>query len=142
MEIGLVYATKTGHSKKIADEIASVLGIQAQNVVSNPQTANLDLLFVVGGIYGNKSLPEMINYVKSLNAGNVKQAVLITSCVSKRSPQAEVRGILTGNGISVADEFICQGNFLFFGMGHPNTKEIESASEFARKTVARLSAQM
>ena len=94
MKTGLIYATKTSHSQMIAEKIAAALEIEAKNVVSNPSIAGLDLLFVVGGIYGNKSLPEMINFLKTLTAANARQAVLITSCVSKRSPQAEAREIL------------------------------------------------
>ena len=135
MKIGLVYATKTNHSKKIADSIGAALNITAENTASNPKLEDVDLLFLVGGIYASKSLPEMINYVRSLDLSKVKQVALVTSCVSKRIPQAEVRELLTGNGIKVVDEFICQGNFLFFGMGHPNTGDIEAAVGFAQKTV-------
>ena len=141
MNIGLVYATKTNHSKKIAETIAEDLKIEAKNAAQNPKLENVDLLFLVGGIYGGESLPEMLNYVKTLDAGQVKKAVLITSCVSKKMYQASVRKQLAEEGIKIMDEFVCQGSLLLVGLGHPNKTDIENAVAFARKSVAKLSTQ-
>lgn len=140
MEIGLAYATKTNHSKKIADEIAGELHIEAKNVAHNPSYENVDLLFLIGGIYGGESLPEMIEYVKTLDSGKVKKVALITSCVSKKMYQETVRRHLTENGIKIVDEFVCQGNFLVVGLGHPNKTDIAAAVVFAKDTIGKLSA--
>lgn len=141
MEIGLTYATKTKHSKKIAESIADELKMEAKNVSSHPSYENIDLLFLAGGIYGGESMPEMIEFVKQLTPRQVKNVVLITSCVSKKAYQEAVRRQLTANGINVIDEFMCQGNFLFFGFGHPNIKDIENAVAFAKEAVQKLSVQ-
>lgn len=128
----LIYATKTGHSKKIANAIAAELGIEFNNVTDHPTPKDVDLLYIVGGIYGGKSLPEMIDFINSLDSTQIKKAVLITSCVSKKMGQTEVRKILREKGIPVLlEEFICQGNFLLFGMGHPNQADIDDAVLFA-----------
>ncbi|MEI8200713.1 MAG: flavodoxin domain-containing protein [Eubacteriales bacterium] len=141
MEIGLVYATKTNHSKMIAESIAAALKIEAKNAAQHPDYENLDLLFLVGGIYGKKSLPEMMYFVNMLNPGKVKKVALITSCVSKKMYQEDVRKQLTENGVKIADEFMCQGSFLCFGLGHPDKKEIEDAVAFAKSTISKSSAQ-
>jgi len=140
MGIGLAYATKTKHSKKIADEIAAELHIEAKNVAQNPDFENIDLLFLVGGIYGGESLPEMIEFVKTLDSGKVKKVALITSCVSKKMQQATVRRHLTENGIIIVDEFVCQGSFLVAGLGHPNKTDIAAAVDYAKDTIGKLSA--
>jgi flavodoxin len=124
----------TKHSKKIAEAISEELKVPAENVKSNPSAENTDLMFIVGGVYGGESLPEMLAYVKSLG-GKVKKAVLITSCASKTKEQKTVRDSLTELGIEVLGEYICQGSFLLAGMGHPNKKEIREAVEFALKMV-------
>lgn len=137
MKTALIYLTITGHSKKIANAIAKELKIQAQDIKNNPQLIEADLLFIVGGIYGGKSLPELISYVKNIDNTMVKQAILITSCASNKETQWEVREILDNNGIEVLkDEFVCRGNFLLYGLGHPNKTDIENAVAFANKNVS------
>jgi len=138
MDIQLIYATKTGHSKKIASAIAEELGIKSSNVSDQPKLEEVDLLFIVGGIYGGKSLPRMIDFINTLNNRQVKKAVLITSCLSKKTGQTEIRKILSQKNIELLDkEFICQGNFLFFGMGHPNKTDIDDAIRFSKNVADR-----
>lgn len=134
----IVYATKTGHSKKIAEAIGKALNIQAVNVLARPVLGDMDLLFIVGGIYGGESLPELLEFVKSLDVNRIKRAALVTSCASKKQGQDSIRKLLQGKGIEVLGEMICQGSFLFIGFGHPNKKDIQEAVDFA----IRLSGQV
>ena len=133
MKISIIYYSMTGHSKKIANAIAGELSIEAYNVKNHPVIKDVDLLFIVGGIYGGVSHPNLIEFVETLKVEDVKKVALITSCCGGVTPQKEVRTILNKNNIEVIDnEYICRGNFLFFGMGHPNKKEIEAAVNFAK----------
>ncbi len=134
MNIACIYATKTNHSKKIAESIAQTLDIPAQDVRTHPDLQNVDLLFVVGGIYGSQSLPVLLDYLHQLEANSVKRAALVTSSFSKGAPQGQVREILRQKGVSVfEEECFCQGSFLFLKLGHPNAKERDAAAAFARK---------
>ncbi len=134
--IKIIYATKTRHSQKIAEAIGDALGVQADNFTSGPVLKDVDLLFIVGGIYGGASLPAFLQYVHTLDKAMVKKAVLVTSCASKKQGQDGIRKILLEKGIPVTNEFICQGSFLFMGMGHPNKKDIQAALNFSQ-TVLR-----
>lgn len=136
MKTAVLYLSKTGHSKKIAEAVAGSLGVQAQSVKDQPVLSGIDLLFVVGGIYAGKSDPKLLKYLGTLSREQVKRAALISSSRGK-SKQDMVRDTLTGKGIQVlADEYVCQGSFLFFGMGHPNAQEIAGAVAFAKKLSA------
>lgn len=136
--VSIVYATKTGHSRKIAEAIGKELNVQPKNMKEEPEIKDVDLLFLVGGIYGGQSLPQTIHYIESLDKNMVKKVALITSCTSKITPQTAIRTILQDKGIEVIeDEFICQGNFLFFGLGHPNKIEISNAVKYANELVQR-----
>jgi flavodoxin len=134
MKTAVIYASKTGHSKQLANAIAQELKVSALNITTNPKLENIDLLFIVGGIYGNKSLPELTEYLKALDNNNVTKVALITSCVSNKMKQEEVRKLLKEKNINVLeDEFICQGSFLLFGLKHPNKADVENAVSFAKK---------
>ncbi len=133
MNTAVIYATKSGHSKKIADAIAKELDTTALDIKENPNIDSIDLLYIVGGIYGGQSSPELLNYIRSLDNTMVKETVLITSCVSKKIRQEEARRILIEKKIAVReDEFVCQGSFLFFGIKHPNAADINDAVSFAK----------
>jgi flavodoxin len=136
MKTAIIFASKTGHSKKIADAIAKEIATPALDAAQKPIIEDIDLLFIIGGIYGGQSTPELLEYVHNLESSKIKNAVLITSCVSKSAKQEEVRRILKEKNINVMEEeFICQGNFLFIGLKHPNKNDIENAVSFCKSQV-------
>lgn len=133
MKSAIIYATKTGHSRKIAKAIAKEFNIDAYNIKSNPILYKIDNLFIIGGIYGGKSSTDLLNYVKTISKDNVKLAIILTSSASKIAKQKELRELLLHNGIHVYDkEFTCQGKFLFIGIGHPNQNDIQNAIDFVK----------
>ncbi len=133
---GIIYATMTKHSQKIAEAVGKALQVKAQNVKENPVLDQTDLLFIVGGIYGGESMPEMLEFVKGLSAEKVKSAALITSSVSNKKGQDSLRSILEEKGIKVIDEYRCFGNFIVVKLGHPNKSEVSGAVDFAKKLEA------
>jgi len=133
---GIVYATKTRHSLKLAEAIGAALNIKPENIDSKPRFAGLDLLFIVGGIYGGESNPELVEYVKSIDPAAAKAVALVTNCASGRQKQLSVRRILEGNGVEVVDEFVCKGAILFVALWHPDKKDLANAVEFAKSVIS------
>jgi len=60
MNFAGLYATRTKHSKKISETIGSLLNIDAKNITEKPVLNDVDLLFIVGGIYGGASMPDLM----------------------------------------------------------------------------------
>ena len=135
MKTEIVYATMTGHSKKISSAIAKKLGLTAHNIKENPQVSNCDLLYIVSGIYGGDCSPELLKFAQSLSSKQVKKVALITSS-TKVVPQKTIRNALALNGIEVLkEEYLCKGAFLFMAFSHPNKEEINGAVGFAEKLI-------
>ena len=132
---GIVYATRTKHSEKLANAIGSALDIKPENIDSRPRFAGLDLLFIVGGIYGGESNEELVEYVKSIDPAATKAVALVTNCASGRQKQLSVRRILEGNGVQVVDEFVCKGAILFVALRHPDKKDLANAVDFAKTVI-------
>lgn len=132
VKIEILYRSMTGHSKKIAKAISNALDVIPQSIKKNPVLDGVDIAFIVGGIYSGNSLPDTLEYIKTLMPTAVKQVALITSSTQDKTGQIKVREILESNQIKVIDEYRCRGNFLFLKMGHPNKKEIAGAVEFAK----------
>nr|WP_320024134.1 flavodoxin domain-containing protein [uncultured Acetobacterium sp.] len=134
--IAILYATKTNHSKKLAEVIGSALKVKARNITENPSLQDIDLLFIVGGIYGGASMPELLAYIKEMEVPELKHSVLVTSCASGKQRQDAVRRILEEKGIRVMDEFVCKGAILFVALTHPNAKDLKEATDFALEIVS------
>jgi len=132
---GIVYATRTKHSQKLAEAIGSALNSKPENIDSAPRFSDLDVLFIVGGIYGGESMPELVEYVRSLDSSVAKSVALVTNCASGRQKQRTVRSILEGNGIAVIDEFVCKGAILFVALRHPDKKDLANAVDFAKGVI-------
>ena len=133
MKNAVIYYTKLGHSKKIAQAVADELAVKAQDIRENPEVKDNDQLYIVSGIYGGVSAPELLDYLQTLDPKQVKKAFLLTSSGGKTTPATNVRAVLTELGIPVAeDEFTCQGAIFFWGIGHPNKIDLQNAIEFVR----------
>lgn len=130
-KVAVIYATKTKHSKKLAEEIGSVLNVKAKNIIENPDLHDIDLLFIASGIYGGASMPELLNYSKEMEAPALKHIVLVTSCASGKQRQDAVRRVFEEKGVKIIDEFVCKGAFLFVSMNHPNSQDLKDATDFA-----------
>jgi flavodoxin len=135
MKTAVIYATKTKHSKKLAEAIGSFLNVKAQNITENPDLHDIALLFIVGGIYGGVSMPELLVYIRQMDAPALKNVALVTSCGSGKQRQTVVRSILEEKGIEVIDEFICKGAIFFVSLNHPDSKDLKEATDFAHKIV-------
>lgn len=129
--VAVLYATKTQHSKKLAEAIGSALGVKASNITEQPDLRDVELLFIVGGIYGGVSLPELLTFVSGMEAPALKRAALVTSCASGKQRQSALRKILEEKGVQVLDEFVCKGAILFVSLPHPNAKDLKNAVDFA-----------
>ena len=132
-ETGIIYATMTKHSKKLAEAIGKALQVEVLNVKEKPILGKTELLFIIGGIYGGQSMPEMLEYVKTLDSETVKSAALISSSASNKTGQDGLRSILEEKGIKVVGEYRCLGGFLVVKLGHPNKSEVSGAVDFAKK---------
>ncbi len=140
MNYSVVYATMSGHSKKLANAVADALCVSAENVKNKPEIINADVLFIVSGIYSGVVLPELLNFVEKLSSEQVKKACLIFSSCGGDYSKVNLKGILQSKGIEVLDEeYKCLGGFLVMKIGHPNKKEIEGAAEFAKNVAKKYS---
>jgi len=138
MNIAVIYNTKTGHTKLIAEAIAGVFGVEARNILDKPELNKIDLLFVGTGIYAGKVTPELTTYLDAINSTMVKKAILFTTSMSPKIQTALLRDFIARKGIEVLrDEFNCRGKFLFFNGKRPNEQDANNAKEFAKKYLTK-----
>lgn len=135
MNRNVLYLSKTGHSKKIADAIAQELNLPSADLKDSPALPGTDLLFLVTGIYGGKCDPKVLEFIDTLSPQTIRRVCLVTSSAGNTAA-VMARQALERRGIPVArEEYTCRGSFLFFGMGHPNARELAGAVDFARNMI-------
>ena len=132
MKIAVLYASMTGHSKKIAAAVSAALGVTAQNVKDCAELEKTDLLFLVGGIYADSCSKHMLKFAETLDGSVARRVALVTSSASQKHGQDMVREILMQNNVEVLEEeFMCGGRFLFMRLRHPNKTDYEAAAAYA-----------
>jgi flavodoxin len=133
----IVYYSKGGHTRKIANAIADELGAKAFDIKGGeqPDAAKADMLIVGSGTYGGKAGPEIINFLNGLAPVPNKKAACFSTCAGNTEAViAEMSRILKTKGYTMVESFNCLGQFAMFkNRGRPNADDIEAAKEYGRK---------
>lgn len=132
MKCKVVYSSKTGNTKKVANAIASAIGIEAGSPDSFDATESCDLLFLGGAVYGGELSPEMKGLIERLDPNKVARVAVFCTAVMGEKPNGLMKGLLIARGIPVAAEsFACRGKFLWMNRKSPNADELRLAREYA-----------
>jgi flavodoxin len=147
MKTIILYSSKSGNTKKIADSMASQVGcgairITANNTPPNVDLEEYDLVFVGTGLFAGTPNEDMVRYIGNLNLKTTKIfALFITWGGAPRTDKLalkRVKALLEGKGQKVLeDHFACYGGWkgVLMKRGHPKAEEIKNAGEWAKKLV-------
>ena len=149
----ILYSSRSGNTKKIADAMATQVGCEAIKITSDSNPSNLDLegfdlIFVGTGLYAGTPNEDLVKYLGSLNLKSTKQFVLfITWGGAPRSDKialARLRTLLEGKKQKVLGEhFASYGGWkgILMKRGHPKPEEIQAAGQWAKQLIEKLSSQ-
>lgn len=135
MKIAVRYYTKTGNTKKLAEAIGKVLGVEALPI-SSPITEPVDLLFLGNSYYAFSIDPEVRNFIRGLDKAKVGKIVNFGSAAMLNSTYKKVKAEAEKVGIQMDErEFHCRGEFKGIHKGKPDEGDLKAAAEFAKKIV-------
>jgi flavodoxin len=146
----IIYSSKSGNTKKIADSIANQISCNAIRITSDsPQPtvdlAGYDLIFVGTGLFAGTPNEDLAQYLRNLNLKTAKLfALFITWGGAPRTDKlalTRLRTLLESKGQKVLeDHFACYGGWkgILMKRGHPKPEEIKAAGEWAKKLVDSL----
>jgi len=138
MKIKVMYQSKGGNTKKVADAIAIAVGQVNEAIPPAYPLENVSLLFLGGGLYAGKLDPKLVEFIKTLNTSRVKNVALFsTTGGAQNDANDQMRKLLKAQGINVLDEsYVCRGKFfIFFNRKRPNEADLKLAREFAQRAV-------
>jgi len=134
MKFLVVYFSRTGNTRKVAEAISQELGCEAVDVKKEtPDVSGVDMLLVGSGNYvGGKPTEKLQRFLDSLPPrSNIRAAVFATSGGPDPKVIYVLKGALEAKGYTVVSSFKCRGRFLFFNWSHPNEEDLENAKAFA-----------
>jgi flavodoxin len=130
----VVYASRGGNTKKLAEAIAKGAGASAQSAGDAADLPQIDILFVGASIYAGKIDGSMRRFLQGLDVARVNLAVVFGTAAGDKSALSEVQSILAPKGVPISkDAFQCRGSFLLANRGRPNDDDLRKAEDFARR---------
>ncbi|MDG6222711.1 MAG: hypothetical protein IAX21_05205 [Candidatus Bathyarchaeota archaeon] len=146
----VLYSTKTGNTKKIAEAIASetnsdILQITNPDPMPNINLTNYDLIFVGTGIRAGNPFPELVSYLNTLNLPDSKLfAIFLTWGGTGKTDETvsdKVRTILEQKNQIVIDGFFSSyGKWNMRRSSRPDNNDLTAAKTWAQKTINSISA--
>ncbi|WP_039657624.1 flavodoxin family protein [Clostridium tyrobutyricum] len=131
MKISVRYYTKTGNTKKLADEIAMTAGIEAKTV-DERLSGDVDILFLGSSVYAAGVDEQVKKFIEGIDV-HVGKIVNFSTAAILKSTYSQIKKIAGKKGIEVSDrEYHCKGSFGPLHRGKPNAADLKEASKFAK----------
>ena len=132
MTFAVRYYTKTGNTKKLAEAIAAVLGVEALPI-SVPVSEPVDVLLLGNSYYAFTIDPEVRAFVRSLDKNKVGMIANFGTAAMLNSTWKKVKAEADKIGIPMLEkEFHCRGEFKGANRGRPNEADLAAAAAFAK----------
>ena len=135
MNIAVRYYTRSGNTKKLADEIAKTVSCGAMDITA-PLTQKTDILFL-GCSYYAFDVDEAVKRFIVENKENIGKIVCFGTSAVMKSMKKPVSKVADTVGVVVSnEEFHCRGQFGKIHKGRPNAEDLENISIFAKRIIS------
>lgn len=135
MKIAIRYYTKSGNTKKLAEAIAEVAGVQAHSL-ETPLEEEVDILFLGSSVYAFGVDEKMIAFIQQLDPVKVKNVVNFSTAALVSSTYPQIAKLLASKKIPFdAQEFHCRGKFKFMHKDRPNEEDLQAVKAFAKTLI-------
>jgi flavodoxin len=136
-DIVVLVDSRGGNTRKLADAIASELGVTVGDL-SAPLPGDAKTLFLGSGTYGGKPGESMKKFISSKEFAGRKVALFGTSgsCEGAKKMIDGMAEELGKKGAAILGNYHCRGKFLFTNRGHPDKEDLENAKIFAKEMIS------
>jgi len=135
MTYQVLYFSKGGNTRKLADAIAGELGVKAGDLRHSSIDPRSTVIFLGSGVYAEKPGEGLAEFVESHDLAGRKVAIFSTSWRTGERAFNGIAEALRRRGAIVQPGYHCKGRAGFFNLGHPNREDFDGARKFARDTV-------
>lgn len=137
MKAAVRYFTRSGNTKKLADEIGRTAGVEAKDV-SVPLEEYADVLFLGSSVYA-AGVDEAVKRFLRDNCSNIGTVYNFSTAAILPSTYKQIKKLADELGIKIAEEeFHCRGSFGIMHRSHPNEEDIKNAALFAEDALKKV----
>ena len=130
----VVYYSKAGNTRKVAEAIAAELDVSAEDVKTKGELAKDSFAFLGSGCYFPMPGRGFKKFIARNDFSGRKVALFGTSGDGKGSEVEALEKMVTAKGAKVVGKFYCKGKFLFFfNRKNPTPEELGNATKLARE---------
>ncbi|MBN1280017.1 MAG: flavodoxin [Candidatus Thermoplasmatota archaeon] len=134
----VLYFSRSGNTRKVADMIAEELGVSAEDISKAAVNKESGVIFLGSGCYGGKPSPKMLRFIEANDFENRQVALFGTSGGGLGNELQEMADALNKKDAHVQGRYACKGKtFGLFNRGHPTQEELAAAKDFARQVVQK-----
>jgi flavodoxin len=134
MDVQVIYSSRKGSTKKVADAIASEFRVNAEDVTT--VTLQKDsFLFLGSGCYGGKPGKHMTRFIENNDFTSRTIALFGTSGGGDGKETEVMEMMLKEKNATVKGKYFCQGRFWFGNKDKPSDQDLDDAKKFAKKMI-------
>jgi flavodoxin len=128
----VIYYSRGGNTRKVAEAIAAELGTAARDIRMVDRVEDEADIILGSGCYGAVLAKDIMEFLER-NHRPGRKIALFTTSVLGLGKEVEIMGNqIRGKGVEIAHSFNCYGQFLGVKRGHPDNDDLDKAREFAR----------
>jgi len=129
----VVYYSRTGNTKKVAEAIATELGVTAGDVAAKKGLAEDFFVLLGSGCYGGEPGKELQEFIDRNDFKGRQVALFGTSEGGKGDEVRVMEELLKPKGALIKGIFYCKGQSGSLSVGHPSDDDLAQAREFAKE---------
>ena len=130
----VIYFSRGGNTKKVADAIAKELDVRAEDVKEASLRQETGMIFLGSGCYGGKPDKGMMRFIEENEFKGRKVVLFGTSGGGEGEEVDEMKRSLEAKGAEIEGSFNCKGQtFWLINRGRPNGEDLERAKKFAER---------
>jgi flavodoxin len=137
MVVKVIFHSMTGNTRKVAEAIASEVGVRAEEVATGTLNDNIDVLFLGDGNYGSNIHAKTKQFIAGLDPHKVKNVAIFGTYGGVNNAAPKMKALLETKGLHIVnDGFTCKGKaWLFMNRKSPTEADIAAAKAFARQVI-------
>ena len=131
MKAAIRYYTQTGNTRKLAEAIASELGLEAKDI-SYPLEEQTDILFLCNSVYW-AGIDRKVRQFVMENGAKIGTLVNVSTAALIESTYRQMKSVASEAGVTLSSrEFHCRGRFKALHASHPDAADLGAVRAFAR----------
>lgn len=132
----VLFYTRSGNTRKLADAIAEELGVKAMDVKTASISPAPGVLFLGSGCYGSRPGADMTKFIQANDFTGRKVALFSTSWMNAGKELDLMATDLKSKGATIIGSYHCKGKtYVLFNRGHPDQADLAAGKKFAQEMV-------